>query len=93
MVITKSVDAKVWDDWSVGPCLDVIISCVGMAPVFALQQILPPSRLQVLCLADGRYNVAEASSTELLLARANCKPERLFTELDSPTTIEHRHCE
>ena len=38
----KCLGIEDWGDRSVGPYLGVTISCAGMAPVFALRQILPP---------------------------------------------------
>ena len=65
-----------------------------MTPAFALQQILPSGMLRVCAITDVYYDPWHwRSGSERALARQNCRPERLYVDLDSPTANEPRQCE
>ena len=51
---------------------------LGMAPVLALQSLIPPGKLQVLAMTDTQF---KAQSAALVLARKHCNPERLCPDL------------
>jgi len=67
---------------AVGRKIRLVTSCAGLAPVVALQQLLPKGRLQVLAMCEAGF---ERQRCLKALAKTFCEPELLYASASGTT--------